>query len=244
MTGGGYPECMSVYRMIMRGVCVGAAAMCVGLSAGCMQFKEVGFDGQLMATNREGTKSFVPTYLTSAYTYRDENSVDMYLSEFPEEWFTGSSVGKNAIQAGSILHVHLFLAPSAGSTPIDVTACNVVFLNLILTGERAPGVTDARGRTGPEMGLYAGGGFLLPDDDPGDASFGGAIDRASHRLSRATPGFVDVLGTGYLAGAIRAPLDETLAKSMQARLDELVAMLPPVVIPKDGSRVAPEEGEE
>lgn len=190
-----------------------------------MVIREAGFDGQLTATSREGAKTFTPHYLTAAYMYKDANSVDLYLSEFPEEWFRGGRLQG----AGSILHVHFFLSPSAGSTPIDVTACNVVFMNLILTGQRAPGELAI-----PEMGLYAGGGFLLPDDDAGDETFGGGIDRASHRLSRATPGFVDLLGTGYLTGAVSAPLDEKLALLMRSRMDALVNLLPRTSLEAEG----------
>lgn len=234
---------MSVRRQVLRCVCAGAAALALAMSTGCMQFREVGIGGQLTATNREGTTAFIPNYVTAAYQYRDENSADLYFSEFPEEWFTGSGgkKGMGGIKPGSILHVHLFLSPSAGSTPIDVTACNAVFVNLILSGERAPSETP--GHAIPEMGLYAGGGFLMPDGDPGDSEFGGSIDRASHRLSRSTHGFVDKLGTGYLAGTVTAPLNEGLAKAMRARLDELVGMLPPVVIEKEGVKGKGERGE-
>jgi hypothetical protein len=235
---------------MVRLVCASVLAACAIASGGCLQFREIGSDGRLIATNLDGSREFIPDYVTAAYMYRDENSADLYFSEFPEEWFTGSG-GKAGVAPGSILHVHFFLSPVAGSTPIDVTACNALFLNLILTGEKSPRERDQEGadaaqprRVGmPEMGLYAGGGFLFPDGDPGDEEFGGGIDRASHRLSRSTPGFVDLLGTGMLTGRISAPLNEGLAKAMRARLDELVGMLPPVVIEKDGAKKH-DEGEE
>jgi hypothetical protein len=53
------------------------------------------------------------------------------------------------------MHMHIFLIPEAGSTPIDRTACNVVFMNLVLTGKSTASAREATDT--PVMGLYAGG---------------------------------------------------------------------------------------
>ena len=122
------------------------------------------------------------------------------------------------------MHMHIFLIREAGSTPIDRTACNVVFMNLVLTGKSTASAREATDT--PVMGLYAGGRFLFPGGDPGDATFGGAINEASNRLTRSTPDFTDLLGSGLLSGSYNARLDEPLARAMQARMDYLMRKLP------------------
>jgi hypothetical protein len=139
------------------------------------------------------------------------------------------------------VHVHVFLMPSAGDTPIDTTAVNVTLRHLILAGAPAGrGATDT-----PLMGLYAGGGFWYPRGDIGDDTLSGSLDGASHRLSRATPGFADPLGSGSLSGSVVARRDEALAQAMAATLDALLRRLPaPAIEPAgaDGPGDKPADG--
>jgi hypothetical protein len=186
----------------------------------------------LEAASRDGTKRLAPNFTTAAYLALDENTAEVYLSDIPAERFLDfkDDLDNPANPAsGSILHIHVFLVPSAGNTPIDTTACNITFRHLVLTGASSTTSTP----TAPTMGLYAGGGFLLLRDDPGDDTLGGQITGSSHRLTRATPNFTDLLGSGTLNGSFSAPSNDLLAKAMASKFELLAQHLPQPVIPED-----------
>jgi hypothetical protein len=180
--------------------------------------------GELEATSLDGGKRLAPALSTAAYLALDENTADVYLSDLPRARFTDPR-DSLADAAGSIVHVHVFLVPQAGSTPIDPTACNVTIRHLVLAGPSG-GIREASDT--PRMGLYAGGGFFLPQGDLGEGTVGGSVREASHRLTRATPGFTDLLGPGTLSGRFNAREDEDLARAMRAKLELLVARLPAI----------------
>lgn len=187
---------------------------------GCSLFRhEAG--GELTARSSMGDKQLSPTFITAAYAPIDQNSAEVYLSDLPAERFLDQR-DRLADASGSIVHMHVFLYPSAGDTPIDSTACNVTVRHLILAG-KPEGVAAS---DTPLMGLYAGGGFWNPRDDIGDDNLGGSLTGASHRLSRATPGFIDPLGSGELSGRLTARRDEELARAMSSKLELLVRRLP------------------
>jgi hypothetical protein len=188
-----------------------AAAM-----GGCSIFRsEPG--GVLTATSTDGTKSLAPNFTTAAYTALDGDTADVYLSDLPRERFTNPS-DTLADCSGSILHLHIFLSPEAGQTPIDSTACNLTVRQLVLTKNAPQG-----------MGLYGGGGFLLPYGDLGTGTINGSINAASQRLTRSSTGFKDLLGPGTLSGRFSAPLDDQLAQQMSTKLETLIARLPAMV---------------
>lgn len=178
--------------------------------------------GDLAADSVSGQTRLVPQFRTAAYRAIDENTAEIYLTDLPAERFTS---GKDTFfdAQGSIMHIHIFLVPSAGDTPIEQSACNVTIRHLVIAGPSAgPGISDT-----PVMGLYAGGGFVDPRDSIGDSSMGGSINAASHRLTRSTRDFKDLLGPGTLAGRFNAPRDEDLALAIGAKLESLVRRLPP-----------------
>lgn len=199
------------------------------LLTGCQQLSAPGLGfsraTNLEAASRNGSRVLAPTFVTSAYVALDENTAEVYLSDIPAERFLDAR-DDLAGASGSILHIHIFLVPSAGSTPIDTTACNITFRHLVLTGAGPTSRIDT-------LGLYAGGGFLLLRDEPGDESLGGRITGSNHRLTRSTPGFVDLLGSGTLNGSFSAPSDDALAKAMATKFELLARRLPAPVIPED-----------
>ena len=90
-----------------------------------------------------------PRLTTRAYSYADENTVDIYLSDLtPDELGVPMAPDPAKRPVGQIVHIHMFIRPSPGKTPIEPQASNCSIRHLIL----APGAT----------GLYGGGGFLLP----------------------------------------------------------------------------------
>ncbi|GMV27528.1 MAG: hypothetical protein AMXMBFR58_35590 [Phycisphaerae bacterium] len=164
------------------------------------------FDLQLLPTLR-------------AYSSLDKNTADIYLTDLPREVLAlGAPLNDSS---GQILHVHLFISPEAGETPIDHTACSVAVRLVIIS----------RG----QIGMYGGGGFLLPDSDPGDATFAGDMRGATLRFLGSTPGFADRLGPAELSGSIEAPKDDATSTLVARRLDELLGRLkspPPTTTPE------------
>ena len=149
-----------------------------------------------------------PALPTRVYTYSDPNTVDVFLTDLlPEQIVPGSGA------VGHIVHVHMFLKPSPGRTPIDRTATNATIRHLILTGN--------------QTGMYAGGGFLLPRGRPSSGHFGGSIRDASVVLLAGTDGFADLLGPSIGEVRFLARRDDALARRYQVALDRVAAGLRP-----------------
>lgn len=141
-----------------------------------------------------------------AYVSTDANSADVYLTDLPQETLDpGADLSHTA---GNLIHLHLFINPEAGRTPIDPTACTVTIRHIVL----------ANG----EVGVYGGGGFLNPSGTPGDSSISGTVRRATVRLVAASPGFHDLLGPSELTVGFGAKKDPALAKRLETRLRSLL----------------------
>ncbi len=144
----------------------------------------------------------------------DASTADLYFTDLSDE---SLSLGAElADVSGTIVHIHLFAIPKAGKTPIDRTASTATVRTLVV----------AQGH----IGVYGGGGFMMPSGKPGGRSFGGSIAAASIRLTGTTPGFEDRIGAGEFSASVAAPLDDATARRVAARLEELVRYTSPVVI--------------
>lgn len=164
----------------------------------------------LRIESRDRDTWMAPDYVTAIYRAIDENTADIFLSDIPEDELLermrvgpGHDGGSNS-EPGTITHLRYFLTPLAGKTPIDFTASNTTITHVVL----------AQGT----MGVYGGGGFLLPNDSVGSPIFGGRIKEASLRLLRSDEGFADLLGLAVVSGHIAARRDDTLADSISARM--------------------------
>lgn len=141
------------------------------------------------------------SFRTAVYTYEDENTADLFLTDLTPEQIdaiiAGEARSEVAPQGAQILHLHMFLTPRAGRTPIEFSASNVTLSHYVLAGDA--------------IGVYGGGGFLLPSRvftrEPGADSFGGQMRDATVRFLHATPGFNDRIGSGVLSGSVSARLD-------------------------------------
>jgi hypothetical protein len=89
------------------------------------------------------------------------------------------------------------------------------------------------------MGLYAGGGFLLPTGTIGSGSMGGSINGASQRMTRSTPEFQDLIGTSTISGKFSAGQDDVLAQAMAAKLEWLVSKMPQANMAADDADLKP-----
>lgn len=188
-------------------VCLALVA-CVWLG-GCAPMSSGGVTA-LRIDSRDRDTWMAPDYVTAVYRAIDENTADIFLSDIPEDQIlermrigTNLAAGSDS-ESGTITHLRLFLTPLAGKTPIDFTASNTTITHVVL----------AQGT----MGVYGGGGFLLPDDAVGSPVFGGRIREASLRLLRSDEGFVDLLGLAVVSGRVVARRDDTLADSISARM--------------------------
>ncbi len=154
-----------------------------------------------------------PAWTTAVYTTSDANTADIYLSDLPIDTLAAEDPAALDSYAGSIIHIHYFLTPKAGRTPIDTRAANATIQHLVLVPNPNGGLGFA--------GLYGGGGFLLPTKPPGRRSFSGSINAGSHAMLRAGPGFDDRLGRAIIAGSIDARLDDGACAAIARNLSML-----------------------
>lgn len=154
----------------------------------------------------------------------DASTADLYFTDLGEESLRVGAPLDGV--SGTIVHIHLFAIPKAGKTPIDRTASTATVRTLVI----------AQGH----IGVYGGGGFMMPSGTPGGRTFGGSIAAASIRLTGTTPGFEDRIGAGEFSASVAAPLDDATARRVAARLEELVRYTSPISI-GDGSPEPEEE---
>lgn len=159
------------------------------------------------------TAVLAPVWLTAVYTSNDPNNADIYLSDLPIDVLTAEDPSAIDSYAGSIIHIHYFLTPKAGRTPIDTRAANTTIQHLVLVPNPSGGLGFA--------GLYGGGGFLLPNKPPGRKYLSGTIGAGSHALLNAGPGFEDRLGNAVIEGAIDARLDDGACMAIARNLSML-----------------------
>lgn len=153
-----------------------------------------------------------PSLAHRVYRYADSNTADFFLTDLPEELWTPDADFRNV--SAILVHVHTFIEPRPGRTPIADGASNVTVRYLVVS----------RGT----LGLYGGGGFLWRSGEPGDANAGGELRGASMKLVRSTPGFQDVLGPCELHGTFSARKDVEKAAKLEAIFQSLQLALPGV----------------
>lgn len=208
---------------MIRPVLTIAVLFVATLLQGCSVFgPSVG--GSAVITSIDQSKAMTPVFTTAAYSSTDSNTADIYLSDLPQERLMDPRDPLTDL-SGSFVHIHVFLIPEPGATPIDATACNTTVRHLVLAG---PVKTLAAASDAPALGLYAGGGFLNPDSEIGDATFGGSITDVSHRLVREGPGFKDAIGGGLMNGSFSAARNEEVSRVLGARFDQLMRLIPVV----------------
>lgn len=171
----------------------------LGLSAGLLGVGVGGADPTFVAA--DSATRLEPDYDTAVYIPRDRNTADLYFSTIAGIGQPGMSM-RGA--SGSVLHVHMFLKPRAGRTPIDFDASNITVTHYVL----------AKGA----VGVYGGAGFMLPSGTPGDSDFGGRARGVTLRPMARTAGFADRLGWNELSGKLSAERDDARAAEIAAFL--------------------------
>lgn len=149
-----------------------------------------------------------PVAATAVYRAVDENTADIFLSDFaPDVLAERLAMGADG-PPGTFTHIHLFVEPKAGQTPIDFTATSATVRHVVFTGS--------------SLGIYGGGGFLLPSDDVGDTTLSGRIEQGTLKLLHAEPGFADRLGLAEISGRVSASRNDDEAQRLSSLLSRLL----------------------
>jgi len=160
----------------------------------------------------ESERTLAPRYVTAVYRAVDENTADIFLSDLPAEQIEGRLTNAASGYGGSpgvVIHIHMFLMPVAGRTPIEFTASNVSLTSIVMTGEA--------------VGVYGGGGVCLPSTRVGASPFKATLRDATLRLVESDPGFDDRLGATEASGFVWARRDDHLATRIGERMALLLA---------------------
>lgn len=208
----------SGFRLLIVCAFLAKVAALTGCSGGWLSGSQGA--ASLTVRNQATERTMRPDVTGVAYASTDDNSADVFLTDLPLDRLGDPADNLDGL-TGTLIHVHLFLVPSAGDTPIGRSSCNVTVRMLVLSADGAP--TDAPAAR--RMGLYSGAGFVLPDGKPGGSRFGGSMFGATMRLTAATAGFADPLSPAEMAGSFRAPLDPERARTLKARLNRTAASL-------------------
>lgn len=127
----------------------------------------------------------------------------MFLSDIsPEDLASGGEL------TGQVAHVQVMWLPRPGWTPARKGCTNTVIRLLVFS----------RG----EVGLYGGGGFAWPWDEPGDPTFGMDVLSSSLSLLERTDGFVDLLSPAEMTGAADSIHDDATAQRMRLLTSQIV----------------------
>lgn len=194
---------------------IGLTAVAACFSASCGVFGGGLTREATLASAETGfVLNMAPRY--QAYMSSDINTADFFLSDLPADAFADNADLSQF--SGSLIQIHMFLAPKAGSTPIEFSATSATVRQVVF----------ANG----QMGMYSGGGFLLPSGTAGDRTFGGKIHSASMRMTARTPGFADKLGPAEFSSGLSVPKDVSRAKRMSLLVERAYAQMPIRNLPK------------
>lgn len=170
-----------------------------------------GTTGTALLRSAAGPGTLETKFPVLAYVSSDVNTADVYMSDLPVAALDPQADLSGV--SGVLVHLHMFIAPLAGETPIANSACSATVRVVV--------VADGH------VGIYGGGGFLAPREAPGRTTFGGTIRDASCRLTAKSPGFADLLGSSVFSCTFRVPSDAAAAKRIERRLSTILAALPP-----------------
>lgn len=189
--------------MMRTAVVVVIAALALAALGACAS-------GRLRLESRDSGAEMSPRWVTAVYSYIDENTVDIILSDIAAQDLASMSAEDLMRSRGAIVHIHQFFTPVAGRTALDSTASNATVRHIVLAGG--------------EIGVYGGGGLLLPGGAPGGQRYAFSMTDASMRLVNATPGFVDRLGAASMSGGAGVARDDDRARAMARVAQQAVAI--------------------
>ncbi len=192
---------MPIRRVLLLLGCAVAACVQCGCGGGVLGTGlHIGGGGAVRIVSPSKNVELRPKLVTKIYRHGDKNTADFYLSDLSEEQLLAWLRGTDTDASGNLIHIHMFLRPKAGRTPIDYTASNIAITHTVIAG----GV----------YGIYGGGGFMLPSGKSGAKSMGGNVRDASLKFIRGSDGFVDLVEAAVFSGAISAKRDDELAQQI------------------------------
>lgn len=225
---------------------MGVVAAAAGLGvAGCARVSGAvgGEAGTVSVTPLGGRPPLRLDATRAVYDYTDANTFDIYLTDLPPEAVRrlhdagggdGGSVEREPLEGGGqIVHLHVFLWPEAGRSPIDFDASNATITHAVIVpaatqpdravgeGVAAPSAPPSVSPSMPRVAIYSGGGFLLPGGvfaEPGDPWLAGRLRGGTVRFRVASPGASDALGGGAYDLRVRARLSPREADELRRAL--------------------------
>jgi len=191
-------------------LCLSAAA----LLAGCAT------DSSVQIRSVHSPFVDAPILPHAVYSWVDANTANIYLTDLPAPALDPGTPLEGV--SGRIVHLHMFLLPEAGSTPIESSACSISVRHIVIAGG--------------QIGVYAGGGFFKPDSLTRSDDLRGRIRGATLRLTASTSNFADRLGPAVMDASISARRDEASAKRIAQRVEDLLRIAAPAQDLQQGSR--------
>lgn len=149
----------------------------------------------------------IVAYRTEGRTHAEFLATDLPIEALdPALGFEGIS--------GQITRVRLFAIPIAGRSSLSSAAANTVIQHVV--------INDGL------LAVYGGSGLLRPRARPGADPLSGTLSGGTLRLTRASEGLIDPIGTARVNLALTAPLNAPLATLIAARLDQIIEQTAPV----------------
>jgi hypothetical protein len=153
-----------------------------------------------------------PEYPVAVFVETDDFTADVYLTDIPLSRLADDADTLSDVR-GTIVHIHVFLVPWAGRTPVADSAVNCTVREIVVSGG--------------EMGLYSGGGFIMTSE-PDGAQYSADVRQADLRLAAASAGFVDKLGASLMEGGFTSTSDVKASRILAGRMASIAARLSPV----------------
>lgn len=153
-----------------------------------------------------------PSFTTAVYRAADRSTIDVFLTDLPLARLEDGADKLDGV-SGSVVHIAVFLQPTAGKTPIDPTACSGSLREFVLADGAA--------------GIYGGGAFITTSD-PGKETLSGTVRGGTVRLTRATADFNDLLGPSSVEGSFTAKYDDAACRAIAQRLQDASMTLPKI----------------
>ena len=186
--------------------CLGGCLVACGIGPNRVAIESIRADGELGGGRLEARPGMV-AYRTESPTHAEVLATDLSIEQLdPAEGFEGVR--------GQITRVRMFTRPIAGKTPLSNAAGNAVVQHAVIND----GV----------LAVYGGAGLLRPSGRPGDDPLAAMLRDGTVRLTRASGGLGDPIGTARVDLSLTAELDAPLARLIAARLDQILEMTQPV----------------
>jgi hypothetical protein len=198
-----------------RRILTAAALAATALMTSCAGFAVGGASGS-STTRSANNLVFNVEYPIRVSQGTDPNTADIYLTDLSDDELSAIFAQPRNWSGitGTLTHVHLFIAPEPGKTPIESTAASATIRTIVI----------AQG----EIGVYDGAGFLLPGGSIEKGRVSARVRNAPLRLTRRTPGFADPLVTPEMDLSFSVRQDVQAASELDDRVEALSAAADPV----------------